>query len=226
MEKLFIAYYRVSTQKQNASGLGLEAQKASVLNYIAHNGNKIISEFTEIESGKNNFRPELQKAINLCKEQNAILVIAKLDRLSRNLHFISSLMESKVKFICCDMPDASELTINIFASLAQWERKRISERTKEALNAKRIREPLHKFGSPKNLTLSAIQKAHASTSKKAITDQSVRFAWHFIKPLKEQGKTLQQIADLLNNEGYLTRQGKKFYPVQVKNIYDRFTKAV
>lgn len=222
MEKLFIAYYRVSTKQQGASGLGLEAQRASVLNYIAHNGNKIIGEFTEIETGKNDNRPELNKAINLTKEKNGTLVICKLDRLSRNMTFISSLMDSKIKFICADMPDANELTIHIFASLAQWERKRISERTKEALNAKRIREPEHKFGTPANLTSEAILKAHKSTSHKALTDQSVRFAYHYIKPLKDSGHTLQSIADKLNAEGYKSRTGKSFHPQQVLRILNRF----
>lgn len=222
MVKLFVTYYRVSTKKQGESGLGLDAQKAIVLNYIKHNGNKIVAEFLEIESGKNNNRPELQKAINLTKENNATLVIAKLDRLSRNLQFISSLMDAKVKFICCDMPDASELTIHIFAALAQWERKRISERTKEALNAKRIREPNHKFGT-NNLTAEGYKKAYKTISQNARTEQSVRHAFHFIKPLKESGQTYQEIADMLNLEGYKTRTGKPFFAQQVLNIWNRFT---
>lgn len=222
MEKLFVTYYRVSTKLQGISGLGLDAQKASVLNYIRHNGNIIIGEFTEIESGKNNHRPELLKAINLCKEQNGTLVIAKLDRLSRNLQFISSLMDAKVKFICCDMPDASELTIHIFAALAQWERKRISERTKEALNAKRIREPNHIFGT-NNLTTEGYKKAYKTISQNARTDQSVRHAFHFIKPLKKSGQTYQEISDMLNLEGYKTRTGKPFHAMQVLNIWNRFT---
>jgi len=223
MEKLFIAYYRVSTQKQGASGFGLDAQKASVLNYIAHNGNIIIGEFTEIESGKQDNRPELQKAINLTKEKNGTLVIAKLDRLSRNMTFISSLMDAKVKFICADMPEATELTIHIFASLAQWERKKISQRTKEALDAKRIREPEHKFGTPANLTNEAILKAHSVVSNNARTSQSVRHAYHFIKSSKESGMSYQSIALALNKEGYTTRQGKQFHAMQVLNIWKRFS---
>ena len=223
MEKLFIAYYRVSTKQQGISGLGLDAQKASVLNYIAHNGNIIIGEFTEIESGKHDNRPELQKAINLTKEKNGTLVIAKLDRLSRNMTFISSLMDAKVKFICADMPEATELTIHIFASLAQWERKRISQRTKEALDAKRIREPEHKFGTPANLTNEAILKAHSVVSNNARTSQSVRHAYHFIKSSKESGMSYQSIANSLNKEGYLTRQGKQFHAMQVFNIWKRFS---
>ena len=222
MEKLFIAYYRVSTKMQSVSGLGLEAQKASVLNYIKHNGNRIIGEFTEVESGKNNNRPELLKAINEAKQNNATLVIAKLDRLSRNLTFISTLMDTKVKFICADMPDANELTISIFASLAQWERKKISQRTKEALKAKKEREPNWIPGTPANLTKEAILKAHASTSYKARNDMNVRHAYHYIAPLRDQGQSYQAIATMLNEEGYKTRSGMNFHAMQVYNILRRF----
>ena len=223
MENLFIAYYRVSTKKQGDSGLGLEAQKSSVLNYIAHNGNKIIGEFTEVESGKQDNRPELIKAINLTKEKNGTLVIAKLDRLSRNMTFISSLMDAKVKFICADMPEATELTIHIFASLAQWERKRISQRTIEALQAKKIKDPDWKPGTPANLTNEAILKAHKVVSNNARTSQAVRHAFHFIKPLKAIGMSYQSIADSLNKEGYTTRNGKQFHAMQVLNIFKRFS---
>lgn len=222
MEKLYIAYYRVSVKSQGNSGLGLASQKTTVLNFIKNNGNKIIGEFVEIESGKNNNRPELQKAINLCKEKNGTLVIAKLDRLSRNVHFISSLMESKINFCCCDMPDASPLTIHIFSALAQWERERISERTKLALQAKKAKEPDWKPGTPANLTNEAILKAHKSISNNALTDQSVRFAYHYIKSLKVSGHTYQQIANELNSQGYLTRTGKQFHAMQVYNIWNRF----
>jgi DNA invertase Pin-like site-specific DNA recombinase len=222
MVKNFIAYYRVSTREQGLSHLGLESQRSSVLGYIMNNGNRIIAEYTEIESGKKNNRPELIKAIAKAKEQNATLVIAKLDRLSRNLHFISTLMESKINFCCVDMPDASPLTIHIFAALAQWERERISDRTKQALQAKKDREPEWIPGTPGNLTREAINKAHASTRNKAKSDQSVRFAYHFIRPLRESGLSYQAIADKLNSEGYKTRQGMQFYPVQVRNIVKRF----
>ena len=127
----FIAYYRVSTQRQGLSGLGLEAQKSSVLSFL--NNRTILAEFTDVETGKNDNRPQLLKAIELAKQTNSTLLIAKLDRLSRNLTFVSTLMDTKMKFICADMPDANELTIHIFAALAQWERKRISERTKGAM---------------------------------------------------------------------------------------------
>jgi len=159
-DKKYVAYYRVSTKKQGLSGLGLEAQRNTVLSYIQRNGNRIIGEFTEVEFGRNDKRPELLNAIQTTKRNKATLVIAKLDRLSRNRTFISILHDEKVKFVCCDMPDATELTIDIFAAIAQHEAKRISERIKEALDAKRRREPDWKPGKPENLTDEARKKAY------------------------------------------------------------------
>ena len=220
--KKYVAYYRVSSKQQGTSGLGLEAQQRAVLDFIKRNGNRIIAEFTEVESGANDNRPELLKAIEVAKQNQATLVIAKLDRLSRNLTFISSLMDSRVKFVCCDMPDATDLTIHIFASLAQWERKRISERTKEALKAKREREPDWQPGSPQNLTEEAKAKARDSISRKAREATENRHAYHFIKPLREKGFSYQKIADMLNAEGYRTRAGKPWLAWKVWNLYKRF----
>jgi len=143
MEKLkaYVAYYRVSTQRQGASGLGLDSQRSAVLQFIKSNGNRIIKEFTEIESGKNNKRPELLKAIEFAQQNDCTLIVAKLDRLSRDMNFITALMASKVKFIAADMPEANSLTLHIIAALAEYERKMISERTRSALQAKKQREP-------------------------------------------------------------------------------------
>ena len=217
----YVGYYRISIRKKGQSGLGLEAQRDAVLSYIKQNGNQLVGEFTEVESGKHDNRPELLKAIQAAKENDAILVIAKLDRLSRNLTFTSTLMDSKVKFVCADMPEANEMTIGLMAVLAQWERNTISERTKAALAAKRRREPSWKPGT-NNLTDEARAKAHASTSRKARQDQSVRHAYHFIKPLREQGMSYRKIADALNTEGYKTRTGNDFKHIQVYNIWKRF----
>src|SRR5215831_9386475 len=134
-----VSYCRVSTAKQGRSGLGLEAQRAAINDFLNGGQWKLVAEYVEIETGKNDDRPELRKALHRAKVTGATLVIAKLDRLSRNLRFIAELQESKVKFLCADMPDATELTIHIFASLAQHERKVISERTKRALQAAKAR---------------------------------------------------------------------------------------
>ncbi len=134
--KHFVAYYRVSTQRQGASGLGLEAQREAVSRYLKGAGT-LLEEYTEIETGKGsnalNKRPQLRRALDDCKKRNAVLVIAKLDRLARNVHFVSGLMESGARFVACDLPEASELTLHMMAVFAEHESRCISERTKEAL---------------------------------------------------------------------------------------------
>src|SRR5437773_11124177 len=131
----FVAYFRVSTDRQGRSGLGLDAQRKSVLDYLDGGRWSLIAEFTEIESGKRNDRPELEKALAACRKQKAKLVIAKLDRLSRNLAFIATLMDSAVEFIAVDMPEANKLTVHILAAMAEHEREQISKRTRDALAA-------------------------------------------------------------------------------------------
>src|SRR6516162_4186183 len=131
----FIAYYRVSTDRQGKSGLGLDAQRKAVEDYLNGGRWTLVDEFTEIESGKRNDRPKLEEALAACKKQKAKLVIAKLDRLSRNLAFIATLMDSGVEFVAVDNPHANKLTVHILAAVAQHERDLISQRTKDALQA-------------------------------------------------------------------------------------------
>jgi DNA invertase Pin-like site-specific DNA recombinase len=135
----FVAYIRVGTDKQGRSGLGLEAQLKAVHDYLNGGTWSLVGEFTEIESGKRNERPELVKALAACKRNKAKLVIAKLDRLSRNLAFIATLMDSGVEFVAVDNPHANKLTIHILAAVAQHEREMIAQRTKDALQAAKAR---------------------------------------------------------------------------------------
>lgn len=137
----FVTYYRVSTQRQGISGLGLDAQRETVRQFLSCNTNPVVGEFVEVESGRKSDtgRPELRKALALAKVQGSTLLVAKLDRLSRSVAFVSALMESGVKFTACDMPEANELTIHILAAVAEHEAKRISQRTKDALAAARAR---------------------------------------------------------------------------------------
>lgn len=139
----YVSYVRVSTARQGASGLGLEAQQDAVARFLNGGAWELVAEFKEIETGKGSNalakRPQLRAALEACRKLGATLVIAKLDRLARNVHFVSGLMESKVKFVACDMPDANELTIHMMAAFAEHEAKRISQRTKEALAIARAR---------------------------------------------------------------------------------------
>ncbi|MBE0624231.1 MAG: recombinase family protein [Burkholderiales bacterium] len=151
----FVAYYRVSTQKQGLSGLGLDAQRTAVSQYLLDAAGSLLGEFTEIETGKGGNplakRPQLRAALDECKKRRAVLVIAKLDRLARNVFFVSGLMESRVRFIACDMPEANELTIHIMAAFAEHEAKRISERTKDALACAKARGVRLGRNGPANL---------------------------------------------------------------------------
>ena len=209
MEKQsFIAYYRVSTQRQGVSGLGLEAQRSSVLSYI--NGRTLLGEFKDIESGKCDLRPQLLKAIQKSKENNSILVIAKLDRLSRNLNFITLLQKEKVKFVCCDIPDANELTINIFGSLAQWEREKISTRVIEALTELKKRGV--KLGNPDNFNNESRKLGSKKMIEKAKMNSNNIKAKKVIHLLHKNGMTLREITNELNNSGFQTSKGLAFHP--------------
>jgi len=135
----FVAYYRVSTDRQGQSGLGLEAQQKAVTEHVGRAGGDIVSTFTEVESGKRKDLPELLRALAMCRRIGAVLVIAKLDRLARNVHFVSGLMESGVEFVACDNSHANKLMIHILSAFAEHEREIISERTTAALRAAKAR---------------------------------------------------------------------------------------
>jgi len=207
----YIAYYRVSTEKQGSSGLGLEAQREAVLNYIKPEN--IYLEFTEVESGRLKYRPILQEALQLCKKTGGTLVIAKLDRLARNVAFVSELLESGVKFVCCDMPNANELTIHIYSAMAQDEAKRISTRTKEALAVKKAQG--YKLGNPQNLTKEAQLKGVQSIKLKAQSNLNNQRAKAYLVGLTG---TLQSKAEQLNRNGFRTSTGKEFTPMQVRRL--------
>lgn len=215
----FVAYYRVSTDRQGQSGLGLAAQKAAVRKYTGNCKSCIIAEFTEIETGTNKRkRTEIVKAIEAAKKHDAILIIAKLDRLARNVHFVSTLMESGVKFVACDMPEADPFTIHIFAALAEREAKLISERTRAALEARRKRVGEWRVS---NLDNEARARAWAANSRKAAQNENNRKASGYIEMLRQAGMSYAAIADKLNAEGFRTSRGKYFAPMTVKRLYDR-----
>lgn len=218
--KQYIAYYRVSTQKQGSSGLGLEAQRSDVSRFIERGGT-LIADYQDIESGKKNNRPNLLKAIEECKRRNATLLIAKLDRLSRNASFIFTLRDSKINFVCCDMPDANSITIGIMAVLAQDERERTSQRTKAALVE--LKKKGVKLGSPQNLTDSARETSLQVRQQNAIEDSNNRKAGALITSMRKEGKSFYQITKALNNLCFKTRTGKNFQQNQVQMLFRRYS---
>lgn len=218
--KKYIAYYRVSTKKQ---GLGLQAQQSTVKVYLNNVTDSILlGEYEEKESGKDDNRTELNKALAECKAQHATLIIAKLDRLSRNVSFIFALKDAGVDFICCDLPEFNSLTLAIFAGLAQQERELISLRTKAALAEKK---KIKKLGTPSNL-LSNMDKAitnSVSTRKdKALNNDNNKKAFSLIQALRDNCNTWNSIAQSLNNGGFKTANNGLFSAVQVQRVYNLY----
>lgn len=209
---IYIAYIRVSTHHQDSSGLGLSAQRTAVQNFISNN-DTILTEYKEVESGKNDQRPQLLRAIEHCKSSKATLLVAKLDRLSRNASFIFTLRNTQVQFTCVDMPEANSLTIGIMAVLAQDERERISQRTKVALAE--LKKKGVKLGNPQNLTDQARQKSIKVRREKALSNPENRKAIAISRLLRNQGKSYRYIASELNRNGFLTSRNNTFYPATV-----------
>lgn len=218
-----VAYYRVSTSGQGRSGLGLDAQRSAVAQYSGGRGCDMIGEFTEIESGKVDTRPELLKALHLAKVTGATLVVAKLDRLSRNVAFLAALQESGARFVAADMPEANELTIHIMAAVAQAERKAISRRTREALAAAKARGV--RLGNPNGAAaLRRADKGNAA-SVTAIRGGADRFAADLdpiVADIVATGHaSLRTMAAELNRRGIVTRRGGAWHPATVRDLLNR-----
>ncbi len=220
MTKPLVAYYRVSTQRQARSGLGLEAQQAAVAEHTRHTGAQLLAEYVETESGKKCQRPELERAIAHAKRTGATLVVAKLDRLARNVAFTAALMESGVDFLCCDNPSANRLTIHILAAVAEDEARRISERTKAALAAAKARGVKLGASNPRcrNLTPEARRRGTRASSKtsreRASIDPAIRAVIAELQP--HLGNT--HIAEVLNQRGYRTARGNRWTDVAVRRV--------
>jgi DNA invertase Pin-like site-specific DNA recombinase len=211
MTQKFIAYYRVSTDRQGQSGLGLEAQRSAVIHHIAGNG-ELVAEFTEIESGKKNDRPQLAAALSACRKQKARLLIAKLDRLARNVAFVANLMESGVEFVAVDNPHANKLMLHMLAAFAEHEREQISKRTKEALAAAKQRGT--RLGNPRPNASLARGRA---TIEEHVAQRLARVQ-PLILALREQGLTTRAIAQELNERRIPTARGKQWYSATVCNV--------
>lgn len=218
--KKYIAYYRVSTRKQN---LGIEAQRSTVMSYLSSiQDANLIAEYSEKESAKDNNRAQLKEALAKCKLYNATLIIAKLDRLSRNVSFIFALKDSNVDFIACDLPQFNSLTLAIFSGLAQQERELISSRTKAALIEKK---KYMKLGSPSNLLSNmdkAIENSKLTRKVKALQNENNRKAFSLIRALKNNGKSWNSIAFQLNDSGFKTANNSSFSAIQVQRVYKMY----
>ena len=210
----FVAYYRVSTDRQGASGLGLEAQQASVRQFLNGGTWTLLDEFVEIESGKRIKRPQLAAALEVCKKRKATLVIAKLDRLARNVHFISGLMESGVEFIAADNPAANKLMIHMLAAFAEHEREMISTRTRQALAAARERGAV--LGGPNISALNA-EKAMAA-------DIFARAMAPLIDEIRRSGiRSVRGIAEELNKRGIASPRGARWHLRSVDRLLHRLS---
>lgn len=218
-----VTYLRVSTAKQGHSGLGLEAQRSAIQAYVDRMGAKVTKEFLEVESGKLNTRPQLQAALHLAKVTGSVLVIAKLDRLSRNAAFLLTLRDSGVKFIAADMPDANELTVGIMALVAQQEREAISKRTKEALQAAKRRGQV--LGCP-NGAAALLRAGKGNTAAIQAVKQSADSHAMDLKPVidslaEEDITSLGAIATALNERGMRTPRGGQWHKTSVSNLLTR-----
>ena len=213
----YVAYYRTSTTRQN---LGIEAQQASVYQFIEREGGELLAEYSEQESGKDNNRPQLETALRLCKEQNAVLLIAKLDRLSRRVSFIFALRESAIKFRALDMPEVQDvLTLSIYAGLAEQERNLISRRTKDALAA--LKAQGKKLGTD-NLTNEGRAKGAATMKRMAEENTNNLRAAAQARKLHNEGHSLNSIAKMLNEQGIKTARGSKHSATSVMRLLNRF----
>ena len=208
--RLFVAYYRVSTDQQSQSGLGLDAQIAAVQQHTERSGGELLDSFQEVESGKRSDRPELDKALKLCRHKKAILLIAKLDRLSRNLAFIANLIESGVEFVAADNPHANKTMLQMMAVFAEHERDAISTRTKEALKAAKARG--QKLGNPRP-DIAKMHRHRAETAR-----QFREGAYPLISQLRGQGHTLRAIADHLNERGIRSQNNRHWHSEAVRLV--------
>jgi DNA invertase Pin-like site-specific DNA recombinase len=218
--KKYVGYYRVSTAEQGKSGLGLESQKFMVNNFINSNNGELINSFTEIETGTSKRkRTEIFKAIEFAKQNGATLVIAKIDRLARNVFFVSSLMETGIEFVACDLPQATNFTIHLYAALAEMEAKLISERTKNALAEKKKQG--FKLGSPQNLTKEGKLKGLESIRKKAKANPNNIKSTALIIEYRSKGLSFDKIAAKLNELGFHTSKGTLHNSTSVKRLFDK-----
>ena len=209
----FITYYRVSTDRQGCSGLGLEAQQETVRQFLLGRSADVVAEFIEVESGSKSERPKLREALAVCQREKSVLLIAKLDRLARSVAFISALMEAKTNFLAVDMPHASRPVLHVMAAFAEHEREMIRDRTRAALAAAKAR----------GVRLGANGAVLAERHKDAATAYAFEIQAAVIMATTAGARTTQQIADHLNAAGVPSRQGGRWHPANVARILRRLS---
>lgn len=216
----FVAYLRVSTDRQGKSGLGLEAQRKAVADHVLGKG-PIVAEFVEIESGKKNDRPQLARALAEAKRIGGVLLIAKLDRLARNVAFIANLLESGVEIAAADMPEANRFLLHVMAAVAEHEARMISDRTRAALAAAKERGVALGWAIPSRAgeQRQAARKGAQANARKA--DQRATNVLPVVHDLSSRGLSLRRIAEELNARGLPTARGGKWHPATVRNLMSR-----
>ena len=216
----YVAYLRVSTQKQGYSGLGLEAQREIIHNYL--HDTIPISEFVEVESGRKSDRPKLKEALSQCRKEGAILIVAKLDRLARSVSFLSSLLESDVEIVFCDFPQANKMVLHIISAISQYEAELTAARTKAALQAKKARG--FRLGNPEHLLdkhEEAIQNSIKTCKAKADSNPNNKRAIALLRTLVKEEHTYQEMAEILNREGFVSSHGCSFTKSTVYKLIKR-----
>jgi DNA invertase Pin-like site-specific DNA recombinase len=214
----YVAYYRVSTKRQRRSGLGLEAQRQAVHRYLDGGDWKLIEEFVEAESGRRSDRPQLQKALKACRVYGATLVIAKLDRLARNVAFIANLMEAGVEFEAVDLPDANRMTLHIMAAMAEQEARYISTRTKEGLEIAR-QQGKQLGGTRPKAQLTEAGREIGREAQRAQARRRAKDLLDAIEDIRSKGaKSLRDIAEMLNERNISTPRGGKWSATQVARV--------
>lgn len=221
MKQKYVAYLRVSTQKQGYSGLGLEAQREIIHNHL--HDTTLIAEFVEVESGRKSDRPKLKEALALCRKDGATLIVAKLDRLARSVSFLSNLLESDVEIVFCDFPQANKMVLHIISAISQYEAELIAARTKASLQAKKARG--FKLGNPEHLLTKhkqAIQNSIKTCRAKADNNPNNKRAVAMLRILVKEKRSYSEMASILNQEGFVTSRGCSFTKSTVYKLIKRY----
>lgn len=215
----FISYHRVSTEKQGRSGLGLEAQRQAVADYLNGGDWELLHEFVEIESGRRKDRPQLKAALDLCKREKATLVIAKLDRLARNVAFVATLLEGRVRFVCCDMPEADSTMLHIYSAMAEREALKTSERTKAALAAAKARGKQLGWSIPSRFEEQRIASRRGADANHRHAQQFASNVMPIVASIRAAGiSSLAGIAEALNARGVATARGGHWHAATVRRL--------